>query len=105
MANIYGENYTKAFINNPAEQAKAGEYGGAVKVLFDLVAAGAGADVLHIGKLPKGSRVLAIESVNCDSPAFNVAVGEAISAETEVLVTLGAAPSFPAKAWVLYSVV
>lgn len=102
MANIYGENYTKAFINNPSEQANMGEYGGVKKVLFDRVAAGAAADVLSIGKLPKGARVLTIGNVGGNNPVCNVAPADLIAAETIITFTLGGAPVFPVSAWVEY---
>lgn len=104
MADIYGANYTKAYINNPAEQANMGEYGGVKKVLFDKVAAGAGADVLSIGKLPKGARVLSVNNVGGNNPVCNVAPADLIAAETIVTFTLGAAPTFPVSAWVEYVV-
>lgn len=105
MANIYGANYTKAYVNAIQEQANAGEYGGAVKVLFDQVAAGAGADVMYVGKLPKGARILRVSNVGGNNPTFNVAPGALLSAETIITATLGAAPTFPVSAWVEYTIV
>lgn len=104
MSDIYGKNYTKAYINNPAEQANMGEYGGVKKVLFDQVDTGAGADVLSIGKLPKGARVITIGNVGGNSPVCNVAPADLIAAEKIVTFTLGAAPTFPVSAWVEYVV-
>lgn len=104
MSDIYGSNYTKAYINNPAEQANMGEYGGVKKVIFDQVATGAGADVLYIGKLPKGARVISVGNVGGNNPICNVSPAQLISAETAVTFTLGAAPSFPVSAWVEYVV-
>ena len=105
MAAIYGANYTKNYISNPPEQANMGEVGGVKKVLFDQVAAGAAADVLSIGKLPKGARVLEVKSIGAGSGAsFNVAPAAVMSAQTEVQVTLGTGPSFPLSAWVEYIV-
>ena len=103
MANIYGQNYTKGYISVPAEMAKIGEVGGVKRVLFDQVVGAAGADVLYIGKLPKGARILEVKSIGCDSPTFNIAAGAELSADTNVTVTLGAAPSAVlAQAWVEY---
>lgn len=102
MANIYGDNYTKEFLNVPSERASVGEYKGKVKVLFDKISAGAAGDVLSIGKLPAGARVLAVDSVNGDNPSCNVAKGDSISSETTVQFTLGAAPAANIKAWVLF---
>jgi predicted Abi (CAAX) family protease len=105
MASIYGSNYTKNYISNPSEQANMGEVGGVKKVLFDQVAAGSAADVLSIGKLPKGARVLEVKSIGAGSgAAFNVAPAAVMSAETEVQVTLGTGPSFPLSAWIEYIV-
>ena len=105
MSNIYGANYTKAYVNPIQEQAKAGEYGGSVKVLFDQVAAGAGADVMYVGKLPKGARILSVNNVGGNNPTFNVAPADLLAAETIITATLGAAPTFPVSAWVEYTIV
>lgn len=62
MANLNGVNYGNN-IAVPKVQSKAGEVGGVLKVLFDAyVGTPAAADVLTIGKLPKGARVLRITS-------------------------------------------
>lgn len=62
MANINGTNYANS-IAVPAVQSKIGEVGGVVKCLFDAyVPLPAAGDVLTIGKLPKGARVLRITS-------------------------------------------
>jgi hypothetical protein len=100
MTDIFGVNHTKEFINVPSERAAAGEVNGRVKCLFDEVAAGAGLDVLFIGKLPKGARILRCSNIGGNSPTFNVSPGAKLSAETTVSVTLGAAPTFPVQAWV-----
>lgn len=106
MANKYGSNYTKAFVNVPAERANAGEYGGKVKVLFDQLVSGAvAADVLYIGKLPKGARILELKSIGAGSgAAFNVAAADIMSAETAITLTIGTSPSDPVSAWVYYIV-
>jgi hypothetical protein len=63
MTAISGNNYTKAFINVPAERPNVGEYGGAVKVLFDAyTGTPSAADVLSVGKIPSGARILTISS-------------------------------------------
>lgn len=60
MAAINGVNYANN-ISVPPVQSKAGEAGGVLKVLFDAyVGTPSAADVLTIGKLPKGARVLRI---------------------------------------------
>lgn len=62
MAAINGVNYANN-IAVPKVQSKAGEAGGVLKVLFDAyVGTPSAGDVLTIGKLPKGARVLRITS-------------------------------------------
>jgi len=104
MANKHGVNYTKAYVSVPAQLCNIGEVGGVKRVLFDqLLAGGVAADDLFIGKLPKGARVLEVKSIGAGAgAAFNVAPADQMSAETDVKITLGAAPSFPVSAWVEY---
>jgi len=60
MAAINGVNYANN-IAVPAVQSNPGEVGGGLKVLFDsYVGTPSAADVLTIGKLPKGARILRI---------------------------------------------
>ena len=104
MANIYGNNYQKAFVDIIQGQANTGEYGGRLKVLFDEIASGSAADVLYIGKLPAGARVLEVNHIGGGTGAsFSVAAGAQISSETVVTLTLGTGPSAP-KAFVYYLV-
>lgn len=63
MADLYGSNYTKAYVSKPSEKAAKGEYNGHVKTLYDeyvvpLANELATADFVYIGKLPAGARVL-----------------------------------------------
>jgi len=63
MTDLYGSNYTKAYVNKPSEKAGTGEYNGHVKILFDEYVVPtanelATADFIYLGKLPKGARVL-----------------------------------------------
>lgn len=104
MAEKYGVNFTKNYINVPAEQAKAGEVGGVKRVLFDqLLSGGIAADTLKIGKLPKGARILEVKSIGAGTGAsFNVSPGDLLSSETEAIVTIGTSPAFPLSAWVEY---
>jgi hypothetical protein len=106
MAELSGKNYTKAFVNVPSERPNVGEYGGAVKVLLDTIDAGAAADTVNIGKLPKGAKVLSVNSVGLGGAgaSVNVAVMEAVASEKIVIATIGAAPSFPLSVWIEYSV-
>ena len=100
MANINGVNYANN-ISVPKVQSKAGEAGGVMKVLFDsYVGTPAGADVLTIGKLPKGARVLKITAsaglgaaptfakVLVESGASSVlAAGDVLAGESLVKIT------------------
>lgn len=102
MANIYGANYVKEYNSVPSEQGAPGESGGRVKCMFDEVAAGAGLDVLYIGKIPAGARILRCSNIGGNSPSYSVAPGDKLTAEADVTVTLGAAPTFPVSAWIEY---
>ena len=71
MTDLYGVNYTKAYVNKPSEKAGKGEYNGHVKILFDeyVVPAAnelATADFIYLGKLPKGARVIG-GKVKCEA--------------------------------------
>lgn len=62
MAAINGTNYANNILV-PRVQTNAGELGGVVKCLFDAyVGTPSGGDVLSIGKLPKGARILSISA-------------------------------------------
>ena len=62
MAELYGNNFKLAYVDVPAKQVGVGEQAGRKRILFDshLFAANVNAiaDVIKIGKLPKGARVL-----------------------------------------------
>lgn len=116
MAAINGFNYAKSLLV-PKEQGKVGEVGGVVKCLFDaFVGTPIAADVLTIGKLPKGARILSVNSVGAGGAglAYNkvdslgastaLAAGDELSDLFTVKVTIGAAPSLNAGAFVLYVV-
>lgn len=106
MAALNGKNYQKAYVNSPSERPNVGEYGGSVKILLDSSDAGIAADTIKIGKLPKGAKVLSVNSVGLGTGgSFNVAPMDLTSAETEVIVTVGTTPSLPISAWVEYVVV
>jgi hypothetical protein len=105
MANIYGDNYTKEFINQPSERSNVGEVHAKVKALYDQKSGGVAADVLTFGKLPANALVLALGSVGAGaSPVFNVAAGDKPSSETVLTCTLGVGPAATSKVWVLYSI-
>ena len=105
MPALYGANYTKAYINVPAERPNVGEYGGAVKVLLDSSAAGVAADTINIGKLPINAKVLSVSSSGLGGGgSVNVAPLDLMSAETIVIATVGAAPTLPITVWIQYVV-
>lgn len=61
MANKYSSNYQAAYVDVPASKIPPGEQSGDVKTMYaEYVADGelAVADVLYLGKLPKGARVV-----------------------------------------------
>lgn len=64
MANLYGANYKKAFVDAPSTKMGVGEQGGRVRVAYDqydLATDGvalANGDILYLMKLPKGARVV-----------------------------------------------
>lgn len=102
MSNIYGANYTKEFVNVPSEQGNPGEMGGRVKCMFDQVAAGAGTDVMYVGKIPAGARILRCSNIGGNSPTYSVAPGDKLTVETIATATLGAAPTFPVSVFIEY---
>lgn len=62
MAELYGNNYKLAYVDVPAKQIGVGEQAGRKRILFDshtfAGAVNAIGDIIKIGKLPKGARVL-----------------------------------------------
>lgn len=100
MAAINGVNYANN-ISVPAVQSKPGEAGGVVKCLFDAyVGTPSAADVLTIGKLPKGARVLSITAsagmgaaptfakvVISSGASTALAAGDVLAAESLVKIT------------------
>jgi hypothetical protein len=98
MAAINGNNYAKN-ISVPAEQSNAGEVGGVVKCLFDqYTGTPSAADVLSIGKLPKGARILDIVAVgmgaaptyakiDSDGASTALAAGDVIASQSLVKIT------------------
>jgi hypothetical protein len=61
MADKYGVNYTKQYVNVPSEKIPAGEQYGRIHVAydeFDCSAAIATDDTIYLMKLPAGSRVI-----------------------------------------------
>lgn len=103
MAAINGNNYANS-IAVPRVQGLAGEINGVKRVLLDqYTGTPIAADVLSIGRIPKGARILELKNIGCGtSPTFNVAAGAILSAETIVTVTIGATPAANPIAWVEY---
>jgi len=62
MAELYGTNYNLAYVSVPAKQVGVGEQAGRKRILFDSHTFAADVnsigDIVKIGKLPKGARVL-----------------------------------------------
>lgn len=89
MANVYGSNYDKEFIQDPSSPANIGEYGGKVKVMLDSFSGAVAADDVYFGKIPAGALILSISAIGAGTaPTFNVAVGDKISAEQDLICTL-----------------
>lgn len=115
MAAINGVNYANN-IAVPKVQSKAGETGGVMKVLFDAyVGTPIAADILSIGKLPKGARVLSISAsglggaptyakVLADGTSTTLASGDVLTGESLVKVTVGAGPTANPFVYVTYVV-
>lgn len=72
LGNVYGANYTKAFITNPPAMVDQGESGGKVKCVYDSYTLPASVidtgDVVILGaaKIPKGAKVVDA-TLKCDS--------------------------------------
>lgn len=62
MATFYGNQYTDAFVDVPADIIRPGDVSGDVKIMFcDFTVPGSApsnGDIWYLGKIPKGARVL-----------------------------------------------
>lgn len=62
MATFYGNQYTDAFVDVPADMIRPGDVSGEVKVMYcDFTVPGSAPsnnDIWYLGKIPKGARVL-----------------------------------------------
>lgn len=105
MANVSGRNYKKAYESTPTQFYDVGFNGGRVHVLIDDFADAVAADVIKIGKLPKGAKVLSVNHVGMGAaPTFNVTPMQLVTDETLVEITVGATPAAGvASAWVTYT--
>lgn len=108
MAVLNGRNFKKAYVNVPSERADAGFYGGTPAVLMDdsVGTTPVATDTINIGKLPKGAKVLSVNSVGLGGAgaAVNVAPMDLTTGEFNVIATVGASPTLPISVWILYVV-
>lgn len=106
MATVQGRNYKKAYVDLPSGRYDTGFMGGKPVILIDDFTAPVAADVIQIGKLPKGAKIISVNHVGMGtSPVFNVAPMDLLTDETIITVTVGATPSAGvASAWVEYVV-
>jgi len=103
MADVFGSNYQKEFINVPSEQGAIGEMGGKVKASFDSFSGAAGSDDVYFGKIQSGARILAISSIGTGTaPVFNVAIGDKLSSEQDLICTLDVDAAASGSIWVEY---
>lgn len=61
MATLYGSQYQNAYVDKPSTKIRPGDYNGEVKHLFfsyPVTAAPSNGDVIKLGRLPKGARIL-----------------------------------------------
>lgn len=103
MADVYGSNYDKEFIQDPKQPANIGEFGGRKKVMFDEFSGAAGGDDVYYGKIPAGARVLALSNIGAGTaPSFNVAVGDKITSESDLICTLDVDAAASGSIWCEY---
>lgn len=104
MADIYGSNYQKEFINEPKEAANPGEYAGKQRVAIDEFSGAAGGDDVYMAKLQKGAFILGFGNIGAGTtPVFNVSVGDKLSDSTDIICTLDGDAAASGKIWVEYS--
>lgn len=108
MSALDGVNYKKSYTDVPNDRSyNVGDYGGAMKVLIDSSVGGVAiaADTINIGKLPKGAKVLSVNSIGLGAGgSVNVAPMDLMSAETIVIATVGTGPDASIYVWVEYIV-
>jgi hypothetical protein len=104
MANIYGSNYQKEFINEPKEAANVGEYAGKQRIAIDEFSGASGGDDVYMAKLPAGSFIIAFNHIGGGTaPTLNVSVGDKLSSEQDIICTLDGDAAASGKIWVEYS--
>lgn len=72
MADVYGVNYEKEWVNDPAEQAAKGTRNAHIKNQYEELSGVAAADVLYLCKLQEKARFLGLEALNCALGAGDV---------------------------------
>jgi hypothetical protein len=103
MADIYGSNYQKEYIDSPKQFADIGEYNGKLRCMFDSFSGASGGDVVYFGKLPAGARVIEVKGSGLGTaPEFSHAMGDKLSSKEDATVTLDADASANGFALVIY---
>ena len=127
MAVIKGKNFAKND-STPKEQSSPGEVGGVARILFDQYdGTPTAADVLSIGVIPKGARILSVTGIGIGgSPSWakvtvraytnssgtviaaetssTLAAGDVLAVESLIKITIGSSPSANAAGFVTYVV-
>jgi hypothetical protein len=113
MANIYGGNYTKEFINEPSEAANVGEYSGKQRVAIDSFSGAGASDVVTFALLPPNAFILAVTVIGGgtaptftgtdEDGAVTIAAGEKLGKFTTIDCNLDADTSAAGKMWIEYS--
>jgi hypothetical protein len=104
MADRNGVNYAKE-IAKPSEQAEPGSRNAPVRVLLDytLGSVAVAGDVISLGKIPKGARVIRCSNVGGGtSPSYSVAPMQKMTDEAVVTFTVGTTPAADVYAFVEY---
>lgn len=85
MANLYGNQYNNAYVTVPSVKIAPGDFGGMKRIMYfdyTITAASTNADIIKLGKLPKGARLI---NASFSGPALagttSFSLGWAASAE------------------------
>jgi hypothetical protein len=104
MANVYGSNYSKEYIQDPKQAANVGEVAGKVRVIYDEFSGASGSDDVYFGKLQAGALILSVNEIGGGTAAsFNVAVGDKLTAETDLICSLDADADAAGQCWIEYA--
>ena len=89
MAAYYSTNYTKQYVNVPAEKIPAGEQYGVVRVAYDDYTFTAVDSVLNdtitFMKIPRGARILDVHVINTAMGGGTIDIGWTASDDAQVL--------------------